>query len=147
MRRGRLVAEQNPQILMAFHDSIYLETAVLHLCQDDEIKHGPTKMTTSVHNKGQNFIPMPDDDDDDYEEYFDSDFSGIKLTKIRKVVYDDPYDSNPTPNSIKWNRINDEGNRLTKNFNIVTALAKKNYLIKLRHPLYALIQHAYLICA
>ncbi|XP_035704883.1 ABC transporter G family member 23 [Folsomia candida] len=43
LRRGRLLAEQNPQILMDFYCLNSLEDIVLRLCQEDELKHGPAR--------------------------------------------------------------------------------------------------------
>ncbi|XP_035706411.1 ABC transporter G family member 23 isoform X2 [Folsomia candida] len=119
IRRGRLIAEQNPEMLMDFCNSNSLEDTVLRLCKEDEMKYKDNKME----NRSLDASLQPKSQD----------FTDVKLCRVPS--------SNPTTGCDKVNddelAHHDEPIRQTlrHNINIVGALAKKKFLLQARYPI------------
>lgn len=83
----------------------------------------------------------------------DANFSEVKLTGIRQILFDDHYPISNAPqvtqnrraSNIKWKRLSVGANPyhlpkskqvFSKYLNIVAALTKKNFVVQIRHPMY-----------
>lgn len=139
MRRGYLLAEENPLKLMSMYNSISLESVVLQLCKEDEEKNGSQwKMRNLSLSNNKSSIKFGHKSVHAGLEYYD-DIAGVELKNVRQVaernndskcVKISNNSESHEPSELSKSRKND-----CKDFDIICSLAKKNFILQRRHPL------------
>ncbi len=142
MRKGRLLAQQSPQILMTlYNNSISLESVVLQLCKEDE-KENNKKYSSQPRGKRRSFKIKTSIGE--YQEFGNVD---VELCHYEQISN---FEANNNNNAIeqKWRKSSLESNSHSnfsvisqqKDVNIIEALLKKTFLFQKKYWLAVLLQ-------
>lgn len=140
MRRGRILVEQNPQVLLAHYNSTSLESVVLQLCKQDDM-NAKAEQLKQAGFCSSNLEPIISRQVPKFPSAFNAhqipssadEFAGVELKKVRRLSGNNNVISD-MKSSTRDQKKTCPLKLLKSHWDITCSVAKKNCIVHIRHP-------------